>query len=157
MALEIERKFLIPKLPADLASFPHNEIMQGYYFNQGEKLVRLRKKGNTYYQTEKSGMGLIREEDEETISPSIFEEERNNVEERYLEKTRYEIPYEGTIIELDIYTGKLEGLVVAEIEFSSEEEAKALNIPERFGRELTDVAEATNAYLAKYGMTEALQ
>jgi inorganic triphosphatase YgiF len=56
--------------------------------------VRLRKKGNEYFQTMKTGSGLIREEDEEMISQSIFEEERNNVEDRRLEKTRYEIPYE---------------------------------------------------------------
>jgi CYTH domain-containing protein len=91
------------------------------------------------------------------ISQSIFEEERNNVEDRRLEKTRYEIPYEWQTIELDIYRGKLEWLVVAEIEFTSEQEAHALKVPKRFGKELTDVSEATNAYLAKYGMTDSLR
>lgn len=157
MALEIERKFLISKLPNDIVQYPHHEIMQGYYFNEGEKLVRLRKKWNQYYQTMKSGTGLVKEEIEEEISQSIFEEERNNVEDRYLEKTRYEIPYEWKIIELDIYRGKLEWLVVAEIEFTSEQEAHALNVPKRFGKELTNISEATNAYLAKYGIPDSLR
>ena len=157
MALEIERKFLIPKIPSDIATFPHHEIMQWYYFNEGEKLVRLRKKGNQYFETMKNGSGLVKEENEIDIPQSVFEEDWNNVEDRYLEKTRYEIPYEWKIIELDIYTGKLEWLVVAEIEFSSEAEAHALNIPTRFGKELTDVSEATNAYLAKYGIADSLR
>jgi CYTH domain-containing protein len=56
--------------------------------------VRLRKKGNSYFQTIKAGSGLVREEEEEMITQSIFEEERNNVQDRQLQKTRYEIPYE---------------------------------------------------------------
>ncbi len=157
MAFEIERKFLIPKVPSDIANFPHNDIIQWYYFNEWEKLVRLRKKGNQYFQTTKFGQWLTREEQEESLTQSIFEEERNNVEDRYLEKTRYEIPYEWKIIELDIYTGKLEWLVVAEIEFSSEQEAKSFNVPKRFGKELTEIPEMKNEYLAKYGKIDAIE
>lgn len=157
MALEIERKFLIPKLPDDIAQYPHAEIMQWYYFNEGEKLVRLRKKWDQYFQTIKIGQDLIREEDEEEISQSIFEEEWNNVEDRQLQKTRYEIPYEWKIIELDIYRGKLEWLVVAEIEFMSEQEAKSFNAPLRFGKELTNIPEMKNEYLAKFGIPHSLR
>lgn len=103
------------------------------------------------------GQGLIRKEDENEISQSIFEEERNNVEDRRLEKTRYEIPYEWKTIELDIYKWKLEWLVVAEVEFSSEAEANNFPIPARFDKELTESLEAENAYLAKYGIPESLQ
>lgn len=157
MALEIERKFLIPKLPDNVAQYSHAEIVQWYYFNEGEKLVRLRKKWDQYFQTVKMGQGLIRKEDENEISQSIFEEERNNVEDRRLEKTRYEIPYEWKTIELDIYKWKLEWLVVAEVEFSSEAEANNFPIPARFDKELTESLEAENAYLAKYGIPESLQ
>lgn len=157
MALEIERKFLIPSLPDNISQFSHADIMQWYFFNEWEKLVRLRKKGNQYFQTIKTGDGLIREEDEEDLSQAIFDEEWNNVENRYLEKTRYEIPYQWTMIELDIYRWKLEWLMVTEIEFISEAEAKAFVVPERFGRELTGVQEATNEYLAKYGLSENLR
>lgn len=155
--LEIERKFLITKIPDNLSSFPHNEIMQWYYFNEGEKVVRLRKKWNHYFQTIKSWPGLIRDEDEESISQALFDEERNNVQDRRLEKTRYEIPYEWKTIELDIYKWKLEWLVVAEVEFTSEQEANAFTTPARLGKELTGIAEAENAYLAKYGIPEILQ
>lgn len=155
--LEIERKFLISKIPSNISSFPHHEIMQGYYFNEWEKVVRLRKKWHQYYQTIKIGHGLSCEEIEESISQSIFEEERNNVEDRRLEKIRYEIPYEWKIIELDVYQWKLAWLIVAEIEFTSEKEAHTCTLPDRFGKELTDMIEAENAYLAKYGIPKSLR
>lgn len=151
MALEIERKFLITDIPFVPASYPHKEIMQGYFLDEGEKVVRLRKKGNDYFLTRKRGHGLSREEHEEELSASLFEELRNNIDDRYLEKTRYEIPYQGATIELDVYKGKLHGLIVAEVEFTSEKDAKSFTPPERFGKELTEVREASNAYLAKYG------
>jgi len=157
MSLEIERKFLIPHLPADIETYPHAEILQGYYFNEWEKLVRLRKKGNSYFQTIKSGQWLSRQEDEELLTQSIFEEERNNVGDRSLQKTRYEIPYEWKIIELDIYTWKLAWLIVAEIEFTSEEEANAFIAPDRCGKELTGIPQAGNSYLAKYGTFDSLR
>ncbi|MEI8091241.1 MAG: hypothetical protein WCG98_03150 [bacterium] len=56
--------------------------------------MRLRKKGNHYYQTTKSSAGLVRQQEESELSPSVFEEEWNNVEDRQLQKTRYEIPCE---------------------------------------------------------------
>ena len=155
MALEIERKFLITKLPANLESYPHADIVQGYFFNEAEQLVRIRRKGNSYFQTTKSGQGMTRQEYEEALTQALFEEERNNVGNRFLQKTRYEIPYASSIIELDIYRGKLEGLVVVEIEFTSEKEANAFIVPDRLGKELTGIPEAENAYLAKYGKFDA--
>ena len=154
--LEIERKFLIPHLPADIEKYPHAEILQGYFFNEAEKVVRLRKKWNQYYQTIKTGQGLTRQEDEEDLTQAVFEEQRNNVGDRSLQKTRYEIPYEWKIIELDIYRGKLQWLVVAEIEFTSEEEANAFTAPDSFGKELTGIPQAGNSYLAKYGKFDEL-
>ncbi len=155
--LEIERKFLITKIPENLSSFPHAEIMQGYFFNEWEKLVRVRKKWNSYFQTIKTGSGLVRQEEEKSISQSLFDEERNNVEDRRLEKTRYEIPYEWKIIELDIYKWKLEWLIIAEIEFTSEQEANHFITPQRFGKELTEIPEIKNEYLAKYGIPDSLR
>ena len=154
--LEIERKFLILETPFVPDTFPHKEILQGYFMDEGEKVVRLRKKGNEYFLTRKKGQWLVREEYEEDLSPSLFEELRNNVDNRYLEKTRYEIPYHGARIELDIYKGKLHGLMVAEVEFASEQEANAFIPPERFGKELTGVLEAKNSYLAKFGVKDTL-
>ncbi len=46
MPQEIERKFLVNELPADLENYPHNEIMQGYLIiKENDIEVRIRKKG----------------------------------------------------------------------------------------------------------------
>ena len=65
-----------------------------------------------------------------------------------IEKTRYYIPCETYTIELDIYKGKHNGLVVAEIEFPSEDEAKALVLPTWLGKEITYDVSFRNKILA---------
>ena len=57
----------------------------------------------------------------------------------------------GLVIELDVYTGDLEGLVVAEVEFDSEEAAEAFAPPEWFGEDVTDDVRYKNQRLARDG------
>jgi len=54
----------------------------------------------------------------------------------------------GLTIELDIYSGDLAGLIVAEVEFASEDEADAFEPPNWFGPEVTDDARYKNQNLA---------
>ncbi len=56
------------------------------------------------------------------------------------------------MIEIDIYKGKLEGLVSAEIEFDNEIEADSFEFPEWFGKELTSDIRYKNINLAKFGI-----
>lgn len=58
-------------------------------------------------------------------------------------------------IELDIYKN-LQGLKTAEVEFKTKRDAKKFRIPDRFGEDLTMMREATNAYIAKYGLSDEL-
>ena len=55
---------------------------------------------------------------------------------------------------VDVYAGELSGLVVAEIEFSSEEESERFEAPDWLGRELTGEREFENATLAQEGLPE---
>ena len=53
-------------------------------------------------------------------------------------KRRYKIPLEdGHMIELDMFRGEYSGLLLAEVEFASEEDAAAFQKPEWFGEEVT--------------------
>ncbi len=72
-------------------------------------------------------------------------------EGRRIEKTRYVIPAEGLSIELDVFSGGLTGLFVAEVEFASETAADAFEPPEWFGAEVTDDARFKNQRLASEG------
>ena len=62
---EIERKFLVRKLPRDLTTYPNNEISQGYLVSLDDGTqVRLRKSGARFFLTFKRGAGSVREERE---------------------------------------------------------------------------------------------
>jgi adenylate cyclase len=70
-----------------------------------------------------------------------------------VEKTRYEIPAsDGLLIELDVYAGQLEGLITAEVEFSSDAEAERFLAPDWLGREVTEDAAYKNRRLASDGL-----
>ena len=156
MALEIERKFLIKKLPMDIEQFSHKEIIQ-WYFNDPTtgKSIRVRHIWDTYKVTRKKGFWLVREEIEVDINKDEFDQLRREVENHFLEKTRYEIPYQWLIIELDVYKN-LQWLKTAEVEFTNKRDAKKFEAPEWFGEELTRMREATNAYIANHGLSDEL-
>lgn len=156
MAAEIERKFLIKTTPMDIEQFPHKEIIQ-WYLNDPTtgKSIRVRHIWDSYKITRKKWHGLIREEIEADISKDEFDQLRFQVENHFVEKTRYEIPYEWLMIDFDVYKN-LQWLKTAEIEFTSKRDAKKFIAPERFGEELTKMREASNAYIANHGLSEEL-
>jgi adenylate cyclase len=149
---EIERKFLVKSLPADLMRYPRKEIAQGYPIvaNDGAE-VRLRKIGGRYFQTIKSGGGKVRTEVEIEITKEQFDVLWPATEGKRLEKIRYIIPHRGRKIELDVYRGKLAGLLVAEVEFDSAEESERFSPPAWFGKEVTEDKRYKNKNLALYG------
>jgi len=156
MASEIERKFLIKTIPMNIENFPHQEIIQ-WYFNDPStgKSIRIRHIWDTYKITRKKWHGLVREEMETDITKAEFDQLWFQVENHFLEKTRYEIPYDGFIIELDIYKN-LQWFKTAEVEFASKRDAKKFVVPERFGEDLTKMREASNAYIANHGLSQEL-
>ncbi len=152
---EIERKFLIETLPYNLEDYPSQEIMQGYIaITDDGTEVRLRKKGDMYFQTIKSGNGKTRTESEIEITEEQFNILWKTTIGKRLEKTRYKIPYADGVIELDIYGGDLEGLATAEIEFLSEEESDIFVTPPWFSEEVTEDKRYKNQTLVSRGMPE---
>ena len=71
-----------------------------------------------------------------------------------MEKTRYEVDAGGHTATVDVFRGALDGLVLAEVEFDSEEEATRFEPPGWFGREVTSDARWSNAALARHGRPE---
>ena len=146
--MEIERKFLVGALP-NLEGVLHSEIKQGYVSFSPE--IRVRQLDDKYYRTEK-GEGMIqREENEWEIDKETAEKMFNEVKTNLIEKTRYYIPYGKYIIELDIYKGIFKGLVVAEVEFESIEEANNFTPPDWFLEDVSEKREYRNKILALKG------
>jgi CYTH domain-containing protein len=155
--IEIERKFLVDELPADLDSRPSAKIDQGYIaIGEDGTEVRLRRSDSEHVLTVKQGGGRSRREEEIELDAETFERLWPLTEGRRIVKTRYAIRADsGLTIELDVYAGALEGLVTAEVEFPSEEAADGFDPPGWFGREVTDDPGYKNQTLAMRGTPSA--
>src|SRR3954469_12559791 len=145
---EIERKFLLKRLPDGLANFPHAEIEQGYLALEEEVQVRLRKKGRVRWLTFKRGNKTSREEREVQLSEEQFDALWPATGDRRLSKIRYDVPYKKYIVEVDVYTGRHDGLVVAEVEFPDEESCRDFIPPDWLGEEVTGRPRYSNIVLA---------
>jgi CYTH domain-containing protein len=148
--MEIERKFLIQKLPKGLDVIKSFEIKQGYITNILDSVeVRIREQGMVYYITIKQGSGMIRRENEVEITAGQFTLLWKITSQKRIEKTRKLIKLNSTTAEIDIYKGQNRGLIVAEVEFKTVSQAKKFIAPEWFGKEVTSDAKFKNKFLAK--------
>lgn len=146
---EIERKFLVQWVPDNLKRARHFIIEQGYLATESAgRQVRLRKTGKATSLTFKVGRGSHREEREVKVSAKQFATLWPGTAGRRLRKVRYEIPWEGLLIEVDIYRGRHEGLVVAEVEFPDTASCRRFEPPWWFGREVTGEKRYSNVRLA---------
>lgn len=155
--MEIERKFTIKLLPDHLDQYLVKRIEQAYLCTK--PVLRIRKSNDDYILTYKSKLGI--EVPENATARSCQEVELPLTEEAYyhlrdkadgkiITKTRYIIPIENhKKIELDIFSGYLTGLIFAEIEFDSEEEAAMYQMPDWFLEDVTFDKRFSNSYLAK--------
>jgi adenylate cyclase len=154
---EIERKFLVERLPPDLDTHPSARIDQGYIaITEDGVEVRLRKYGGRSFLTIKSGGGSVRLEEEIEIDERRFRSLWPLTDGRRICKRRFVIAREtGAPIELDVYDDPLGGLVTAEVEFDSSTAAAAFDPPEWLGREITDDRRYKNQRLAVDGLPDA--
>jgi adenylate cyclase len=148
---EIERKWLVTTLP-ELEGVVADELLQGYIAISADGTeVRLRRKGNKFFQTVKTDGTLVRSEFEIELSQEQFDQLWATTEGRRIEKTRYVIPQREIKIEIDVYKGQLSGLLIAEVEFTSTAESALFASPAWFGREVTDDGRYKNKRLATEG------
>jgi adenylate cyclase len=152
--MEVERKFLVSE-PPNLDGADADEIEQGYLAIGSDGEVRVRRKGERLVLTAKRGSGLSRQEAEVEIDRASFDELWPLTEGRRLHKRRHLLEHGDLKIEVDVYGGDLEGLVVAEIEFPSEDEARAFEPPDWLGEEVTGDHRYLNETLATAGVPSA--
>lgn len=162
--MEIERKFTIKNLPEHLEQYEKKEIEQAYLCSK--PTVRIRRSNENYILTYKSRLGLefpeqmtarACEEIELPLTKEAYEHLKQKADGSIIAKTRYLIPIEhGRKIELDVFHGYLEGLIFAEVEFESEEEAAAYQMPEWFLEDVTFDKRYRNSFLAGFSSMEEL-
>ena len=148
--IEIERKFLVLSNVFKSEAFEQNRIVQGYLSSNPERTVRVRVKGDKGFLTVKgkgneSGMSRLEWEKEITINEA--KQLLSICEKGVIDKIRYEIKIGSHVYEVDVFSGENEGLIIAEIELTSESES--FEKPDWLGQEVTNDEKYYNAYLSK--------
>lgn len=159
--MEIERKFTIKQLPADLENYPFRHIEQGYL--NTSPVVRVRKEDDEYYLTYKGSGMMAREEHNLALNEESYYHLREKVDGNIISKKRYLIPLKNPsfregfptppedyslTIELDVFDAPFDSLVMAEVEFGSKKAAEAFVPPDWFDEEVTYRQEYHNSYMA---------
>ena len=146
--MEIERKFLITKLPEDLNSYPFHLIEQGYL--NTDPVLRVRRQDDEYYLTYKGKGFLAREEYNLPLTREAYEHLIGKADGNIIRKKRYLIPIEGSslTIELDVFDSPFAPLIIAEVEFDSIEEAESFTPPAWFKEDVTEDRHYSNSYLS---------
>ena len=148
--IEIERKFLVQSEEFKAISFAKNEISQGYLNSNPERTVRVRIKGNQGYLTIKgkgNETGMSRLEWEMEIPVDEAKMLLNLCESGVISKMRYEVKFGNHVYEIDEFFGENQGLVIAEIELQSEDEA--FEKPNWLGEEVTNNEKYYNSFISK--------
>lgn len=149
--MEIEKKFLIPSfnvIPGGIDTYNYHEMEQGYL--NTAPVLRVRKEDDNYYFTYKGSGMLKREEYNLPLDKESYEHLIQKADGIIISKRRYLIPLEGGLTcELDVFQKSYEGLLLAEVEFSSEEEANTFVPPAWFGEEVTFDPRYHNSNMSK--------
>ena len=141
--MEIERKFLLKRIPERLADYPSVLIEQAYLCRR--PVVRVRDADGQYELTCKGKGKMVREEINLPLSAEAYASLRAKAEGTVIKKRRYRIPYGAYTIELDHFISPRAGLYLAEVEFPTEAEALAFTPPDWFGEDVTQDEQYHNA------------
>ena len=148
MAKEIEQKFLVLNEDFKQTAIRVHHIEQGY-LKQNHPTVRIRIKDDDAFITIKgksTADGLTRDEWEYPIPRHEAQEMMNLCSPPPLRKERYIVPHSGHIWEVDVFHDRHEGLVIAEVELTDEQEE--IELPQWIGREVTGDIRYYNAFLS---------
>jgi adenylate cyclase len=148
--IEIERKFLVTSTEFIKEAIRQSRIVQGYLSSNPERTVRVRVKGDKGFLTIKgigNKSGLSRFEWEKEIPLEDAEQLLRLCEKGVIDKIRYEVAISNHLYEVDVFSGANEGLIIAEIELSNENES--FEKPNWLGMEVTNDNRYYNAYISK--------
>lgn len=147
MAIEIERKFLATRAVLERCRFG-TVIVQGYLYTDTENTVRVRRMGARYLIAWKGRRrGAVREEIEFELPAPVGAALLTAVDPgSRVEKVRYLIEEGGRVWDVDVFTGVLDGLILAEVELARADDV--VTLPPWVGEEVTDDERYRNSRLA---------
>jgi len=149
MAQEIERKFRVANDDWRAMASSSSSLKQGYLSSSAEATVRVRLEDNLGTLTIKSKTkGITRNEFEYAIPAQEAKELLIICSRPLIEKTRYRIPQENHTWEIDVFEGDNDGLIIAEIELTSEDDYFVK--PQWLGEEVSGDSRYYNSNLATH-------
>lgn len=155
MNIEIERKFLVKDESFKSMATESHRLTQGYICKESGRTVRVRLWDDKGYLTIKgagSASGMSRYEWEKEISAEDARDLFMLCQSGIIDKTRYIVPVNGKIFEVDEFYGENAGLVMAEIELESED--AAFTRPSWLGKEVTGDRRYYNSMLSVHPFSE---
>lgn len=167
--MEIEKKYTLKKLPDNLESYPCKVIEQAYL--NTSPVVRVRKSDDSYYLTYKGSGLMTREEYNLPLDEDSYKHLLTKADGNVISKKRYIIPIENPqfnnnytpivtpqlVIELDVFAPPFAPLIMAEVEFTSEEMANAFIPPEWFDEDVTNNTEYHNSTMSQRSLRLQIQ
>lgn len=160
--MEIERKFTVKNLPGHLEEYPCHIIEQAYL--NTDPVVRIRRQDDEYYMTYKGKGLLAREEYNLPLNEHSYYHLREKADGNVISKKRYVIPiehptftseykesvdYTGLCVELDVFAEPFAPLIIAEVEFPSEDMANAFTPLDWFDQDVTEDPSYHNSNLSR--------
>ncbi len=147
MGIEIERKFLVKNELWREHVVAESKLVQGYLARGKNATVRVRiADGRAHLNIKGANVGIRRTEFEYEIPLADAEEILQQLAlQPCIEKSRFQVQCGGHTWDLDLFTGKNSGLVVAEIELESEQES--FHMPAWAGDEVSDDSRYYNSSL----------
>jgi CYTH domain-containing protein len=130
--IELEKTYLAKELP-DLSDLEFKEMLDIYIPKEDDwPTLRIRKNGDKYEMTKKQLIDNDPSKQLETTIPLTKEEfeELSKLEGKRIHKRRYLYHFEGNIAEIDVFLNDLNGLVVVDFEFESEEKKNSFKKPD---------------------------
>lgn len=151
--VEIERKFLLKRLPEELLTGARvRTIRQGYLIVEPDRELRIRQIDQEFWMTFKGGSGLERSERECRLTAEQFAFLWSLTAGKQIEKERHLVDWQGYRLEIDLFGGSLAPLVLLEVEFASRAESGEFEPPDFAAREVTSEPGYKNASLAIHGV-----
>ncbi len=148
--LEIERKYLVESLDFINEAQSIKRITQGFLNTNPERTVRVRISGEEAFITVKgisNETGTTRMEWEQKIDLKGAQKLLQICEPGMIDKTRYDLLFHGNLFEVDVFHGENEGLIIAEVELSHENQP--FETPYWLGEEVTGDVKYYNSELSK--------
>ena len=150
MTIEIERKYLVRNDLWKSQVLSKRTLKQGYLANSSNATVRVRVAGDQAFLTIKSATEGVRRSEFEYLIPVAEAEDmlEGAVIRPVIDKVRYKVKVGDHVWDLDVFAGDNAGLVLAEVELGSEDEA--FELPAWAGAEVSGDPRYYNVNLLRH-------